>query len=141
MAGRISESQPAGDNFTLTHDRTDSITLSLIISIGGYSITCTSMFLMQIVVIAYFCCRLQSENIQQSGVCRPPLPLRQPRLRGCLRTNQDVYHQDELCQGKLAFSHRAPADICHRVPSYQVKLLVTHVTQTRSAVGMGSRVP
>ena len=36
---------------------------------------------------------LQSQDLQQPGVCRPSLAVRQPRVRGRLRADQDVYHQ------------------------------------------------
>ena len=42
---------------------------------------------------------LQLEDLQQPGVRRPALPVRQPRLRGGVRVDQDVHHQDVLRQG------------------------------------------
>lgn len=42
--------------------------------------------------------RVQPEDLQQPGVCRPPGSVRQPGLRGGLPVDPDVHHPHELCQ-------------------------------------------
>ena len=42
--------------------------------------------------------RVQPEDLQQPGVCRPPGPVCQPGLRGRLPADAHVHHPHELCQ-------------------------------------------
>lgn len=46
-----------------------------------------------------FAGRVQPEDFQQPGVCRPPGSVGQPGLRGCLPADPHVYHPHEFCQG------------------------------------------
>ena len=43
--------------------------------------------------------RMQSQNLQQPGVCGPACPVCESRVRVCLPADQNVHHSYEFCQG------------------------------------------
>ena len=43
--------------------------------------------------------RMQSQNLQQPGVCGPGCPVCESRVRVCLPADQNVHHSYEFCQG------------------------------------------
>ena len=43
--------------------------------------------------------RMQSQNLQQPGVCGAACPVCESRVRVCLPADQNVHHSYEFCQG------------------------------------------